>query len=224
MFFLSNLIYSKMLEELTILTHKPNHILVLGLPNGNIENIKQQIKSIYKHQFELTYIENLTHMTICQKFDLIIDTCSINYYHDPINITSVFLTIKQILNHKGLYIGYFFGIDTLSALQDLLEQNNINFFDFHNIGDILLNINMVNPVLSQEHILLSYKTAKCFVQDFSEINFKLNLSKISELKFPIEATIELSFVCAEKLNDKTNSFKDKNNKIYFSVDDIKIIE
>lgn len=91
-------------------------------------------------------------------FDLVISNLMLPWSSD---IVATFHACMQVLNKQGLLMFSTVGIDTLKELKHSFEKvdayDHVNeFYDMHDIGDALLQVGFLDPVVDMEHLTLTY--------------------------------------------------------------------
>ncbi len=104
-------------------------------------------------------------------FDLVFSSLMLQWCNDP---DAVFAEIKRVLKPGGVFLFSSFGPDTLKELraswQQVDDEVHVNAFtDMHDIGDSLIRNGMDAPVLSIEHIVLTYDECKQLMYELKNI-------------------------------------------------------
>jgi malonyl-CoA O-methyltransferase len=105
------------------------------------------------------------------QFDLVFSSLMLQWCND---LDLVFSEIKRMLKPGGIFMFASFGPDTLKELRESWQQADdhihVNaFVDMHDIGDSLMRHGMEAPVLSVEHIVLTYDECKKLMRDLKNI-------------------------------------------------------
>ncbi len=100
-------------------------------------------------------------------FDLVFSSLMLQWCNDP---DAVFAEVKRILKPNGVFLFTSFGPDTLKELRESWRQVDddvhVNaFVDMHDIGDSLVRNGMDAPVLSVEHLILTYDECKQLMRE-----------------------------------------------------------
>lgn len=103
--------------------------------------------------------------------DLVFSSLMLQWCNDP---DAVFAEIKRVLKPGGVFLFTSFGPDTLKELRDSWRQVDdavhVNAFaDMHDIGDSLIRNGMDAPVLSVEHLVLTYGECKQLMRELKNI-------------------------------------------------------
>ncbi len=106
-----------------------------------------------------------------QQFDLVFSSLMLQWCSD---LDLVFAEVKRVLKPGGVFLFASFGPDTLKELRECWQQvdNDIHvnaFVDMHDIGDSLIRNGMDAPVLSVEHIVLTYNDCKQLMRELKNI-------------------------------------------------------
>jgi malonyl-CoA O-methyltransferase len=171
----------------------PNTILDLGSGTGyGSKQLKQQFKKAHIYQLDLS-VEMLKvsrkqaprffskNHYLCadanqiplanNSVDLVFSSLMLQWCNDP---DSIFAEIKRVLRPGGVFLFSSFGPDTLKELREswrqVDEEVHVNAFaDMHDIGDSLIRNGMDAPVLSIEHIVLTYDECKQLMRELKSI-------------------------------------------------------
>lgn len=105
------------------------------------------------------------------QFDLVFSNLMLQWCND---LDQVFAEVKRILKPGGVFLFASFGPDTLKELREswLQADDDIHvnaFVDMHDIGDSLVRNGMDAPVLSVEHIVLTYNDCKQLMHELKNI-------------------------------------------------------
>ena len=90
------------------------------------------------------------------------------------SLQNVFLECLRVLKPGGLLLFSTFGPDTLRELRDALadvdEQVHVNrFIDMHDIGDLLIQCGLADPVMDMEQFTLTYADAHDLMRELKAI-------------------------------------------------------
>lgn len=102
-----------------------------------------------------------------QSFDLIWSNLALHWHPNP---EAVFEEWRRLLRPERLVMFSTFGPSTLQELRTALEQADIDaptmdFVDMHDYGDMLLQNGFSDPVMDQEIITLTYKSAETLIKE-----------------------------------------------------------
>jgi len=102
-----------------------------------------------------------------QSVDFVFSNCALHWFFSP---QSIFKEIHRILKPEGLLLFSTLGPDTLKELRmcfKILENKEAEnpFIDMHDIGDMLLQEGLIDPVMDMENITLTYKNIKELLND-----------------------------------------------------------
>lgn len=103
--------------------------------------------------------------------EIIFSSLMLQWCNDP---DRVFAEIKRVLKPGGVFLFSSFGPDTLKELREswrkVDDDVHVNaFVDMHDIGDALMRNGMDAPILSIEHILLTYDECKQLMRELKSI-------------------------------------------------------
>ncbi|GJM04721.1 MAG: malonyl-[acyl-carrier protein] O-methyltransferase 1 [marine bacterium B5-7] len=106
-----------------------------------------------------------------QQFDLVFCSLMLQWCSD---LELVFAEVKRMLKPGGVFLFASFGPDTLKELRECWQKVDddihVNaFVDMHDIGDSLIRNGMDAPVLSVEHIVLTYSDCKQLMYELKNI-------------------------------------------------------
>jgi malonyl-CoA O-methyltransferase len=172
---------------------EPDKILDLGSGTGyGSKQLKKQFKKAHIYQLDLSAEMLKVSRKQAQRFfsknhylcadankvplknnsvDLVFSSLMLQWCNDP---DSVFAEIKRVLRPSGVFLFSSFGPDTLKELRESWRQvdNEVHvnaFTDMHDIGDSLIRNGMDAPVLSIEHIVLTYDECKQLMRELKNI-------------------------------------------------------
>lgn len=102
-----------------------------------------------------------------QSFDLIWSNLALHWHPNPPQVIQEW---RRLLRPDKLLMFSTFGPATLQELRHALEQAQVTtatmaFVDMHDYGDMLLQNGFSDPVMDQETITLTYKSAETLLQD-----------------------------------------------------------
>ncbi len=105
------------------------------------------------------------------QFDLVFSSLMLQWCND---LDLVFAEVKRMLKPGGVFLFASFGPDTLKELRECWQKVDddihVNaFVDMHDIGDSLVRNGMDAPVLSVEHIVLTYSGCKQLMSELKNI-------------------------------------------------------
>lgn len=177
---LQQTITDRLLESFEHIKINPSSILDLGAGTGyGSSQLKQQFKKALICQLDLStemlkisrkraprffsknhfLCADANHIPLASdSIDLVFSSLMLQWCNDP---DAVFTEIKRVLKPGGVFIFSSFGPDTLKELRESWQQVDAEvhvnaFTDMHDIGDSLMRNGMDAPVLSIEHIVLTY--------------------------------------------------------------------
>ncbi len=190
---LQQTVTDRLMESFDHIKINPSLILDLGSGTGyGARHLKQQFKKAQIYQMDLS-VEMLKSSRkqfsryfsknhfLCadankiplpdNSFDLVISSLMLQWCNDP---DAVFAEIKRVLKPNGVFLFTSFGPDTLKELRESWKQVDddvhVNAFaDMHDIGDSLIRNGMDAPVLSIEHMVLTYDECKQLMRELKNI-------------------------------------------------------
>lgn len=190
---LQKTVADRLLESFEFIKTQPETVLDLGAGTGRgSRQLNKQFKKAQIFQADLS-IEMLRvsrkqsprffskHHFICadgyelplsnNSIDLVFSNLMLQWCNDP---DKVFAEIKRVLKPGGVFVFSSFGPDTLKELRacwrQVDEAVHVNAFtDLHDIGDALIRNGMEAPVLSVEHIVVTYDECKQLMRDLKKI-------------------------------------------------------
>lgn len=143
-------------------------IIGLDIASGMVEYAKTHTKrSFWKHQphYVCGDMESLPFAN--QSFDLVFSNFSLQW---SLSLEQSFQEFKRILKPDGALLFSTLGPLTLHELKQswatVDNKPHVNeFMDMHDVGDLLLNTDLSNPVIDMEMITITYANIKQLLQD-----------------------------------------------------------
>jgi malonyl-CoA O-methyltransferase len=190
---LQQTVTDRLVESFEQINIKPSSILDLGAGTGyGSKKLKQQFKKARYYQLDLsaemlkisrkqTPIFFSKNHFVCadanniplpdKRFDVVFSSLMLQWCN---NSDAVFAEINRVLKPGGVFIFASFGPDTLKELREswrkVDDQIHVNAFsDMHDIGDALIRNGLDAPVLSVEHIVLTYTECKNLMRELKII-------------------------------------------------------
>lgn len=190
---LQRTITERLIESFDQIKIKPGAILDLGSGTGfGSRKLKQRFKKAHIYQCDLSdemlrrskkqssYFFSKDHFVCANAkqiplsdnhFDLVFSSLMLQWCSD---LDAVFTEVKRLLKPGGVFLFTSFGPDTLKELRDswskVDEHVHANaFVDIHDIGDALMRNGLNEPVLSVEHLTLTYDDCKQLMRDLKGI-------------------------------------------------------
>lgn len=145
-------------------------ILNLDLSLFMLEQAKTQSPKFFsKQKFICADLEQLpfASSTVDMVFsNLVLQWCD--------SLVQAFSQIKSVLSKQGLFLFTTLGPDTLKELRaswaEVDDQTHVNtFMDMHDIGDALVQVGFVEPVLDVEYIVCNYQDCKSLMYDLKKV-------------------------------------------------------
>tara|TARA_B110000046_G_scaffold71996_1_gene79882 strand:+ start:865 stop:1770 length:906 start_codon:yes stop_codon:yes gene_type:complete len=105
------------------------------------------------------------------QFDLVFSNLMLQWCKD---LDFVFAEVKRMLKPGGVFLFSSFGPDTLKELRDCWKKVDddihVNaFVDMHDVGDSLIRNGLHSPVLSVEHIVMTYSDCLQLMHELKSI-------------------------------------------------------
>ena len=190
---LQQTVADRLIESFEHIKAEPKSILDLGAGTGyGSRHLKKQFKKSQIYQMDLSIemlkgsrkqsplffsknhflCANAEHIPLPDKsVDLVFSSLMLQWCNDP---DAVFAEIKRVLKPGGVFLFTSFGPDTLKELRESWSQvdNDVHvnaFADMHDIGDSLIRNGMDAPVLSIEHIVITYDECKQLMRELKNI-------------------------------------------------------
>ena len=169
--FIKDELATRLIDKLTFLNIKPRLIYLEGPLN---QTHQKMLLSLYPSA-KITTVLN-------EAVDLIISNATLHLAH---NIYECIETYQQFLAPDGVLLFSTFGSLTLQEVKKAWEEidssPHINaMLDMHDIGDILLKSNLINPVMDSEVLTLTYDSLAVLFQDIRELQEPLSDTKMSK--------------------------------------------
>jgi len=179
----------RLLDRLDLIKLDPDVILDLGsgtgffAPHLTEKYPKAHIVKldIAESMLQFANLRNLArHVSVCgdgeylplksQSVDFVFSNCIFHWFDNP---QKVLAEIRRVLKPEGLLLFSTFGPDTLQELREsfsTIDQNTHvnNFVDMHHIGDILIQTQLLDPVMDMEMITLTYQNLMGLIQDLKD--------------------------------------------------------
>ena len=179
----------RLLDRLDLIKLDPDVILDLGSGTGFFASHLTQ-KYPKAHIIKLDIAENMLrfskkkyfakHTSVCgdgdylplknHSIDFVFSNCVLHWFVNP---QKVLAEIRRVLKPEGLLLFSTFGPDTLQELREsfsTIDQNtHVNtFMDMHHIGDMLIQTQLLDPVMDMEMITLTYQNLMDLIQDLKD--------------------------------------------------------
>jgi len=109
------------------------------------------------------------------KFDFVFSSSAL---HWDLDIKSSFEEVYRILKPGGLFLFSTYGPDTLielrSAWSCVDNNKHVNdFYDMHDLGDLMLNLSFFDSVVDSEKIIIDYEDVAKLQKDLKNIGSKV---------------------------------------------------
>ncbi len=172
---------NRLIARLPMIRLQPQRILEYGMRQGYLS---QQLVAYYPNA-ELVILEGTSWPSVnraccgdlritahysalpieSNTVDMVISSLSLNGAND---LAACFRECKRILRPGGILIFTLLGVDTLKELRYSFSSCSHflhRFPDMHNVGDLLLQSGLEDPVMDMEHITIRYKQLITLFQD-----------------------------------------------------------
>lgn len=190
---LQQTVADRLVESFDLIKINPTSILDIGSGTGyGSRNLKQRFKKAKIYQSDISgemlkasrkrapkyfsknhfVCADAAQMPIeDNQFDLVFSSLMLQWCND---LDLVFAEVKRMLKPGGVFLFASFGPDTLKELRESWQKADDNihvnaFVDMHDIGDSLIRNGMDAPVLSVEHIVLTYNDCKQLMRELKNI-------------------------------------------------------
>ncbi len=171
----------RLIERLEYMLIKPKTVLDLGSATGYSTELLQNlypdalVVSLDCSEFILREQQNTTR--VCSDFlqfplkdhsqELIIANFVLDWVSDP---QVFFEEIARVLDPNGVLLLTALGLDTLKECRQAFSVCDQaihvhNFFDMHDVGDLMLNLGFTDPVVDTQVITVNYKNLEQLFED-----------------------------------------------------------
>lgn len=189
---------AEMDERLTILNRSPQHILLVGADGDNSRSLlaKRFPKASFAETDPVAerlqqsalarksgWLDKLTGKTVAQfcqpleqdlpsnQADLLWANLSLLHSADAV---SVFENWSNALRKDGLLFFSHLGQDSLAQVREVLADGGVHcaaplLMDMHDLGDMLFHHGFYDPVMDTARLVLIYRSAAGFWQDFDSL-------------------------------------------------------
>jgi malonyl-CoA O-methyltransferase len=175
----------RLLEKFDWMRFDPQHILIVGLTSGQeVELLKQRFTNakivVVDPAFNRLREEKATQEKVQHAFQsfpfregLFDCIFSNGCFHHVIDPAQWMQDILRLLKPGGLFLFSCYGPATLSELQTAFSRidtypHAADFFDMHDLGDLMKKTGYENPALDQEVLTLTYQHLADVFQDLKE--------------------------------------------------------
>lgn len=148
---------------------KSAHVISLDVSENMLQHVRSKGSLWRKPDVVCAEIEQLPFAD--NSIDLVFSNLAIQWVND---LPSALAELYRVLAPGGLLMFSTFGPDTLMELrrswQSVDQAVHVNsFIDMHDIGDMLLQAGMSDPVMSAEKLVVQYQQAQMLMQDLRDI-------------------------------------------------------
>lgn len=110
------------------------------------------------------------------------------------NCLALFKEWRRVLSPNGVLLFTAFGPDTLRAWQDKIPQTmHLYYHDLHDLGDQLMQVGLVDPVLDVSFYTLHYREADRFCFELEKSGMGKPLFSAECDSIPLQATYEVIY-------------------------------
>jgi malonyl-CoA O-methyltransferase len=134
--------------------------------------------------------------TLLHLMDLVWSNLELQNHSNPESLIAVW---EKLLKPEALLMFSYLGPDTGKELRQIvgLETSLASSWDMHDVGDALAKSGFAEPVMDMEYITLKYDNHELLIKDIFELGLStdgsIDKEKISELKEPLQLTLELVY-------------------------------
>ena len=186
-------IVSRLIERLSFINISPRKVLDVGsgVGLGTSNLIKLYSKTDF-FMLDICFSSLRNHVanskdifSVCANFksipfneDTFDFVFSSSALHWDLDIYASFKEIYRVLKPGGLFLFSTYGPDTLielrSAWHNVDNRKHVNdFYDMHDIGDLMLNLNFIDTVVDTEKIIIEYENVTKLQKDLKNIGSKV---------------------------------------------------
>lgn len=190
-------IINRLVDRLSFINLSPQKIIDLGAGVGLstkslLEHFTKSELFMVDHSFKSLrshILENKKIYSVCanftnipfkdNEFDFVFSSSAL---HWELDIQSSFKEIYRILKPGGLFLFSSYGPDTLIELRSAWSRvdnfKHVNdFYDMHDIGDLMQSINFSDVVVDTENIIVKYERVSQLQKDLKNIGSKVLYSR-----------------------------------------------
>lgn len=114
-----------------------------------------------------------------ESLDLVWSNLALHWHPEPHLVLQEW---RRILRNDALAMYSSFGPGSLKELRDAVQDAGLptmpmEFVDMHDFGDLMLQVGFVDPVMDQEIITLTYKTAEKLLDDVYSMGGNPNINR-----------------------------------------------
>ncbi len=144
-------------------------IIALDIAENMLQHARQRGGLLHKPWCVCADIEQLP--LADNSVDMVFSNLALQWVND---LPATLAGFARVLKPGGLLMFSSFGPDTLKELRqcwrEVDDAVHVNaFIDMHDIGDALLQAGLADPVMSAEHIVMTYTQARLLMQDLRDI-------------------------------------------------------
>jgi len=158
-------IADELFERLHIIKMQPEVILNYCYRN---DHTSQRLRERFAHAVVMSMLD--IRQLANQSVDCIFSNLVL---HDDNDIYQTLLEFRRILKPNGLLFFSMLGRDTLKELracfQEVSQSPHIHdYFDMHDIGDVLLEAQFIDPVMDMEDVVIHFSSVEALVRDIKK--------------------------------------------------------
>ncbi len=167
-------IFNRLIERLEYMLIKPENILNLsGATNYGEELLKElypQAKIVSIDLSEYLSFENSRLPISEHSQQLVVSNLLFHWVNDPKQLLQ---EIARVLDPKGVLLLTSMGVDTLKECREAFAQVDDcphvhDFPDMHDVGDLMLQLGFVDPVVDVQALTVNYKSVQQLFQDLRD--------------------------------------------------------
>ena len=212
----------RLMQRLSLINISPQKIIDIGSGIGlGTEKIIQKYANSECYMLDNSleslkenFVKSSTLKKVCANFkkipfpnstfDFVFSSSAL---HWDLNIQESFQEIYRVLKPGGLFLFATYGPDTLIELRSSWSRvdtcKHVNdFYDMHDIGDLMQNINFNDSVVDVESIIIEYKSVLQLQKDLKNIGSKVISSKEKKLGLFSSSKMKQMYSEYEKFRSK----------------------
>ena len=229
-------IVSRLMERLSLISISPEKIVDIGAGIGlGTKELKKLYLDAEFFMFDksfkslnLEYAGNKNTFLVCgdftktsfkdNAFDFVYSSSAL---HWDLDVKSSFEEMYRILKPGGLLLFSTYGPDTLIELRSAWAQvddlKHVNeFYDMHDLGDLMLALNFIDTVVDSEKIIIDYENIRQLQVDLKNIGSHVTKENIKINGLLGKNKMKLMYEEYHKFKNQNGSFPATYEVIYGS--------
>jgi len=229
-------IVSRLMERLSLISISPEKIVDIGSGIGlGTKKLKELYLDAEFYMFDksfqslnLEYAGNKSTFLVCgdftktsfkdNAFDFVYSSSAL---HWDLDVKSSFEEMYRILKPGGLLLFSTYGPDTLIELRSAWAQvddgKHVNeFYDMHDLGDLMLALNFIDTVVDSEKIIIDYDNVKQLQVDLKNIGSHVTQDNKKVNGLLSKNKMKLMYMEYEKFKNQSGSLPATYEVIYGS--------